>query len=250
MIFSEDGKLYEDEVVDLVKHFEEQGKFLNDAKRNSIKIFDLDGEEINIKSFKIPNAVNKITYRFLRKSKAQRSFEYARYLLSRGIGTPKPIAYFEEKSGLAFLRSFYVSKQLDCDLTYRELVQQPDFPNHEHILRAFTRFTFQLHQKGIEFLDHSPGNTLIQLNNGNYRFYLVDLNRMNFKEMDFDSRMKNFSRLTSKMEIVRIMAHEYASLINRPEKEVFSKMWFYTKDFQEKFWRKRRLKKRLKFWKK
>lgn len=232
-----------------IENFTKEGEYLNDGQRNSIKIFDLEGNTINIKSFKIPNAINKIAYRFLRRSKAERSFSYALHLLSKNIGTPQPIAYAEEKSGLTFQKSFYVSEQQECDLTYRELVLQPDYPGNEEILRAFTRFTYDLHEKQIEFLDHSPGNTLIKLQEtGDPQFFLVDLNRMKFGEMDFDARMKNFSRLTPKMEMVEIMANEYSKLVNEPEAEVFEKMWFYTSDFQKKFQRKRALKKKLRFW--
>jgi hypothetical protein len=145
-----------------------------------------------------------------------------------------------------------VSEHLECDLTYRELVQIPDFPDHETILRQFTQFSFELHEKGIEFLDHSPGNTLIQKNaEGNYDFFLVDLNRMEFHEtMDFDSRMKNLSRLTPKKEMIAVMSNEYAKLYKaQTEAEILEKMWFYTNDFQVRFAKKRRLKKKLKFWK-
>jgi hypothetical protein len=129
-------------------------------------------------------------------------------------------------------------------------VLQPDYPDHENILRQFTRFTFDLHQKGIEFLDHSPGNTLIKkVSEGNYHFYLVDLNRMNFHEvMDFDSRMKNFNRLTPKTEMLAVMSDEYAKLYNKKYDEVFDKMCFYTSNFQMKFHRKMARKKKLLFW--
>ena len=238
------------EILQLLEEFEQKGILFGNGARNKIKIFDLQGQEVNIKSFKVPNLINKVAYRFFRKSKAQRSFEYAHQLLSRGIGTPYPIAYAEEKEGAFFKKSFYVSEHLQCDLTYRSLVQQRDYPQWEEILRAFTRFTFKLHEKKIEFLDHSPGNTLIQLNGGDYRFFLVDLNRMNFKSLNFEERMKNFSRLTPEKEMVAIMASEYAKLSNRPEAEVFEKMWFYTEEFQRKFLKKKQMKKKLKIWKK
>ena len=61
-----------------------------------------------------------------------------------------------------FKKSFYLSEQVDCDLTYRELITDLNYPNYETILRAFTRFTYLLHERGIQFLDHSPGNTLIK----------------------------------------------------------------------------------------
>lgn len=249
IVFSEKYQFYKEEILNFINHFSEAGKPISEGQRNSIKIFDLEGEKINIKSFKIPNAVNKFVYRFFRKSKAERSFEYANHLISNNLGTPYPIAYSENKSGLTFRDSYYVSEHLDCDLTFRELVTNPDYPSHEKILRAFARFTFNLHEQEIEFLDHSPGNTLIQLNNGDYKFYLVDLNRMNFKKLNFEERMKNFARLTPKKEMIKVMANEYANLINKPETEVFEKMWFFTNQFQEKFQRKKKLKKKLKFWK-
>ncbi len=235
-----------DKILQLIKNFNREGIHVNDGKRNNIKVFDLNGKKVNIKSFKIPNAINKLVYRFLRKSKAERSFEYANHLISNKIGTPFPIAFAENKSALTFQESYYVSEHLNYDLTYRELVTNPTYPDHESILRAFTRFTFELHEKEIEFLDHSPGNTLIQLNNGDYKFFLVDLNRMNFKKLNFEERMKNFSRLTPEREMVEVMGREYASLIKEPSDKVFERMWFYTEEFQKKFQRKRDLKRKLK----
>ena len=250
MTISEKNTPSREQIFTILENFDHQGKLFGNGVRNKIKIFKLDGQEVNIKSFKIPNLVNKVAYRFFRKSKAQRSFEYAHQLLDRGIGTPYPIAYAEEKEGLLFKKSFYVSQHQQSDLTYRTLVQQPDYPDRERILRAFTRFTYELHEKGIQFLDHSPGNTLIQLNGGDYKFFLVDLNRMNFKNLSFEERMKNFSRLTPEKEMVAIMASEYAELSRKPESEVYEKMWGYTEEFQQKFLKKKRLKKKLKFWKK
>jgi hypothetical protein len=240
------------EVLYFIENFSSTGILFGDGQRNKIKLFELEGKTINIKSFKIPHLINKIAYKYFRKSKARRSFEYATTLLEKGIGTPQPIAYFENQDFIGLKDSYYVSEHLDCDLTFRELVEIPDFPDHENILRQFTRFSFDLHEKGIEFLDHSPGNTLIKKNaEGNYDFFLVDLNRMNFHDsMDFDSRMKNLSHLTPKKEMIALMSNEYSKLYTaQSETKIFEKMWFYTNDFQERFAKKRRLKKKLKFWK-
>ena len=236
---------------DCINNFDSTGKLFGDGKRNTIKLFDLAGKTINIKSFKIPHLINKIAYSYFRKSKARRSFEYATTLLEKGIGTPEPIAFFENYDIVGLKDSYYVSEHLECDLTFRELVEIPDFPDHENILRQFTQFSFDLHEKGIEFLDHSPGNTLIKKNaEGNYDFFLVDLNRMEFHDkMDFDSRMKNLCRLTPIIEMVAIMSNEYAKISGESEQLVFETLWTMTADFQEKFYRKKRLKKKLKFWK-
>lgn len=249
IVVAENFRFSTDELRHLLKHFDERGKLLGKGDRNKIKIIEHEGKILNVKSFKVPNPVNKVAYKFFRKSKAQRSFEYAHRLLQKGIGTPQPLAYVEQESVLSFGKSFYVSEQLDYDLTFRDLALNPEVADRSELLKAFTRFTFQLHEAEVEFLDHSPGNTLIIRNDAEYSFFLVDLNRMNFKKLTFEERMKNFSRLTSKEEVVRIMASEYSKLVGRPEAEVFERMWLYTREFQRKFYGKKELKRKLKFWK-
>lgn len=242
----------QNEFFEIINNFNSSGLIFGDGNRNVIKLFDLDSTKVNVKSFKKPHLLNSIIYKYFRKSKAKRSFEYANILLDNQIGTPQPIAYFENSSLFGLQKSYYVSEHLECDLTFRELVQIPEFPENEIILRQFTRFTYLLHQKGIEFLDHSPGNTLIKKNeNGKYDFFLVDLNRMTFHEkMTFDVRMKNLCRLTYKEEMVKIMSNEYAIVSGESEELIFRTLWKMTTDFQNQYFRKRRLKKKLKFWKK
>ncbi|MFD1605958.1 Kdo domain containing protein [Flavobacterium artemisiae] len=239
-------------ILDKIKSFNSSGELFGNGDRNKIKLFDLNGQTINIKSFKIPNIINKVAYRYFRKSKARRSFEYATILLEKNIGTPEPIAFLENFNLIGLKDSYYVSEHLAADLTYRELVEIPDYQDHENILRQFTKFTFELHEQGVEFLDHSPGNTLIKkTENNQYDFFLVDLNRMNFHEnMSFEQRMNNFSRLTPQKEMVAVMSNEYAKFYTeKSETVIFDKMWQATADFQAEFARKKRLKKKLKFWK-
>ena len=185
-------------------------------------------------------------YRFFRKSKAERSFRYANYLLENEILTPYPIAFAQSKSGLFFGRSFYVSEHLDYDLTYRELIRNSDYVGDEKLLSAFAKFTFTLHEKNIQFLDHSPGNTLIRLTKREPEFYLVDLNRMKFGKLSFAERMQNFARLSPIKVQVEIMANTYATLIGKPKEVVFEAMWQVISSFQDKFQRKKRWKKRFK----
>ena len=65
----------------IINNFETSGEPFGDKGRNSLKLFELDGLMINVKSFRVPNIINQIAYRFLRMSKAQRSFEYANKLI-------------------------------------------------------------------------------------------------------------------------------------------------------------------------
>ncbi|MBD3582616.1 lipopolysaccharide kinase InaA family protein [Flavobacterium selenitireducens] len=232
-------------VRNFVARFKTDGKLLADGKRNKIKIFEDGNFAYNIKSFKVPNLVNQIIYGMIRPSKAKRSFEYANRLLENGFGTPRPVAYFENKS-LLLKDSYYVSEQLQCDLTFRELTTDRNYPDHETILRQFTKFTFDLHEKNIEFLDHTPGNTLIRkIGEKQYAFFLVDLNRMNFRALSFDERLKNMARLTPEPDLVRVMADEYSKLSGHSFEETFSKLTKFSMAFRDRFYRKRRIKKML-----
>ena len=234
----------------IINNFQNEGYILGNQDRNEIRVINLGAIELNIKSFKKPNIINKIAYGYLRKSKAERSYKYASILKNKKIGTPTPIAYFENKDLLGLNSSYYISEHINVDLTFRELVTDPEFPDHDTILRKFVHFTHSLHENNILFNDHSPGNTLIKKINNVYHFYLVDLNRMTFKALDFNERMKNFSRLTPKKEMIQVMSDEYAKITGENFDSVFNEMWKQTESFQEKFFRKKRLKRKLKFWKK
>ena len=233
----------------IITNFDRSGDLIYGGDRNQIKQFALNGINISVKSFKVPNIFNQLIYNFFRKSKAQRSFEYANILLKHHIGTPQPIAYYEFPKGFLFKKSFYISEHVNYDLTYRELTRDLNYQDHEEILRAFTRFTHKLHLNNINFLDHSPGNTLIKKEEDQFNFYLVDLNRMQFEPMNFKTRVKNFARLTVHKSMIETMSDEYAKCTGEDVEKIFELMWRSTEEFQYRFHRKKRIKKVLKFWK-
>ncbi|NLN24785.1 MAG: lipopolysaccharide kinase [Bacteroidetes bacterium] len=217
----------------LLQNFEKDGEVLDDSGRNIIKTKRFEALNLNIKKFKTPSFLQSLVYRFLRKSKARRSFEYALRLRAVGILTPEPIAY-KECFSVGLKDSFYVSEQIDYDFDFRVINHQPNFPDREKILRQFTEFTYKLHENNIHFLDHSPGNTLIKKKaDGNYEFYLIDLNRMRFEKMKFNMRMKNFRRLWLSKTMLRIIAEENARLYGKPVEEVQKVMRYYSRRFQK-----------------
>ena len=250
MIFeiNPDFKPFQQEIQKAFQDFDQSGMDFIVGERNHIKIFEIGSQKVNIKSFKIPNKLNQFVYKHFRKSKARRSFEFANVLLQKGIGTPTPVAFQENFNTWGLEKSFYASLHQDYDLTFRELVEIKDFPDEELILRQFTRFCYKMHEAGIEFKDHSPGNTLIKKTaEDHYEFYLVDLNRMNFHEsMNIELRMKNLSRLTPKKEMVQIMAEEYAEISGENPQKLLELLWGFTEDFQRRYHRKLRTKQKLK----
>jgi len=242
---TEGYKNFKNDLLEIISNINSYQNEFDTGKRNSIKKVEVSNKVIIIKAFKIPNVINQIVYRYIRKSKARRSFEFATNLINLNIKTPAPIAYIEDFNLLGLKRSYYISEFVDYDITYRELSLQSEKAENEVILRAFTKFTYGLHEKEIIFLDHSPGNTLIIKKNNGFDFYLVDLNRMKFGTLDFEDRMKNFSRLTPEKDMIQFMSEEYAELSGEDVEKVFKSMWNYTQKFQKKFQRKLRLKKKL-----
>ena len=240
-----DSPLAYEDFIEIIRTFKNTGKVIDDRGRNLIKSFEVRDTNVNVKSFKLPHLINRMAYAYFRASKAKRSFEHACFLRERNIGTPAPLAYFEYFSLLGIRESFYFSEHLEYDITYRELRSHPEYPDRENILRQFTRFTFSLHENGIFFKDHSAGNTLIKKNGSEYSFYLIDLNRMDFCELDLDARMKNFAKLTEDVDTVRIMSDEYAKLYGTSPDLVFDKMWSAIRVFRSKYERRQNLKQKI-----
>lgn len=229
------NKNYEKELlVKILKNFDKIGEYVVPPGRNEIKRVVVNEKKflktINIKKFKKPNFISNIIYKYTKGSKAKRSFEYAKKLLEKNIGTPEPIAYFD-KFGKEE-RDYYISEDLKYDFTCREIFWPEDYEKvktehwykkieekREKVIRQFAKFSYDLHEKGIQFEDYSPGNVLIVEKNENFEFYLVDLNRMKFDaKMNIKSRMKNVSRMMEDENLAKIFCNEYAKCCKLPEK--------------------------------
>ena len=233
-----------EEILALPERFENEWDTIYSG-RNTLKVINAGGIRMNVKSFKQPHLINKLAYAYIRKSKAERSFEYACRFMSLGIGTPEPVAYIISRDCIGLTRSYYVSLQVDCDFTFRGLTDlQP--ANMDEILRAFTRFTYGIQSKGVYFIDHSPGNTLIkQETDGTYSFYLVDLNRTEFKKFSAEEGIRNFRRLYPTDAMIETMAKEYALLAGCDEKWAINTMLEATHHYNDGVEAKKKRKKNL-----
>jgi len=217
-----------------LNNFATQGEYVVEGARNIIKKVVLGNEVFNVKQFKSPSIGQALVYRFFRKSKAKRSFEYAERLLKCKIATPAPVGYLEI-FGVGLKTSFYISKHVDYDFDFRALIHQPKFEHRAEILKQFAGFCFAMHQAGINFLDHSPGNTLVCKTGAQaYSFYLIDLNRMRFEPMDLDARMHNLRRLWLSKTMIRSIAMHYAVLGKHPVSKVEELLLKHSKRFQNK----------------
>jgi glycosyltransferase involved in cell wall biosynthesis len=196
-------------VYNIPELFETSGKTIHSI-RNTIKTFEENKYKIVVKSFHKPNFINKFIYGNFRDSKAHRSYDYALKLIGLGIGTPAPVGYYEQKCAFLFLKSYYACLQSECPYQFSDLIKEIEFPDRNQILKAVGRFTANLHEKGVRHHDYSAGNILFKKTGSEIEIELIDLNRIEFGNVDIQKGCKNFERLNIDDESLKIMANEYA----------------------------------------
>ena len=222
---------FQEKINLFIKNFNQQGELIKDS-RNTVKVFKIDDLQINIKRFKRPNFVNRLVYSFFRSTKACRSFLYANKLLDYDILTPDPIAYFENSKCFILNDSFYVCKNIDYDFDMKHVFENKQLESRDKLIKKFVLFTHKLHENGVIFLDHSTSNTIIKKVDGDYKLFLIDLNRMKFKKMTFEDRLKNFKRLNLSDDSIKKVSHFYSEIVNVNKDLIFEKIKKYSYNFQ------------------
>lgn len=187
------------------------GRVIYDG-RNQLCEFHWGDADYVVKSYCAPNFINRIAYGIFRSSKAQRSYEYAGWLRACGIGSPAPVAWMTERSGLLLRRSYYVSLKSALPYTYQSLIGG-NFPEQEKYLRAIARTTAALHENGMVHKDYSRGNILFGDGPDGVAVEIIDLNRIRFhRHVSMEEGCRNFAeRLPATDAMRRIMAQEYAA---------------------------------------
>jgi hypothetical protein len=236
----------------LVKMFPNEGTLIQ-AGRNTIKKLDHNGRSISVKSFKKPNLINSFAYKYIRKSKAQRSYANAQKLLSLGINTPKPIGYLEHSNLFGIKDSYYACEHLTTTITLRALLSHERCTNKDAVLEQYTAFMFELHQKGIEFIDSTPGNILLEeIADGRYLFYLIDINRMKFHQepLSFFDRMKNLSKLSDETPLLHKIEKIYAKFYKQDTEYIYQTILYYRSRYNVRIFHKKFFKYQLSEFKK
>ena len=229
---------FNDFILNIRSNFHDNSQSIHKA-RNELKIMQHAGIKIVVKSFKVPNILRKFIYTYLRDSKAKKSYDNSIRLKHL---TPTPIGYIEFFQNSLIDDSYFISEQFDYDFTIREPLLDKNFENKEIILKAFTHFTYELHQNNILHLDYSPGNILIKKNSNDFLFKVVDVNRMEFRELSLEERLKNFNKLWANNDEITTIAKEYAKIIQEDENKCIQIALNYNIKHKNKMNMKKRLK--------
>jgi len=235
------SKEYTNLLKSVKEYFNSSNNTIYDG-RNTLKAIEFNGKNYIVKSFKIPNIINKVAYRYFRDSKAKRSYLNSKKLLKLGISVPSPIGYIEF-GGLTLKESFYISELFEHDFEIREVLNDSSFEDRENILEEFAKYSYNLHEKGVYHIDYSPGNVLIKKEQSGYKFAIVDLNRMNFINFNNELRFKNLSRFSTSLEDLELIAITYADIANIDKEYAKSTLLKYHNAHQDYLAKKKRLKK-------
>jgi len=189
----------------LPEYFETHGAVIHQA-RNLIKVFEHEGQALNVKKYCIPPIVNRILYSLgWRTPKAKTTFLNAQEILKRGFLTPKPFGYLIERNAGLINYSYFISEQVT------DFKPIGHHCHNKELIKALACYTADLHQKGLLHKDYTPGNILYRVQNGVYSFMLVDINRFRFRNKPvstFDS-VCNLMKPFDDDETLKFFVSEY-----------------------------------------
>lgn len=214
----------EDWILDLGKSFDNQGDFIINS-RNQVKLIEYNNQKFVVKYFKRISGINRYVYRYLRKSKGERAYQYANIMIDKGIETPAPVAFLDVYKGLTIEKSFFVSKFID----YNSVSDLPEVcdPKTEKILSELAKFLHKVHKKGIFHKDLNVGNIMYKIENEEVKFALIDNNRMKFVKYTDRRAMRNMRRLNMPLINYAIFMREYANISNQSEYKTMGLSVFY-----------------------
>ncbi|MBR4592420.1 MAG: hypothetical protein IKO35_04345 [Elusimicrobiaceae bacterium] len=146
-------------------------------KRNEIKLFRVGNATICVKKYGIAPFFNRVFYSLgLRIPKARRAYMYAQRILECGFQTPVQYGYVLQYTGGLLGASYSVEAFIENAKTVA------DFKQDKELIKAFARYTAQLHANGLMHRDYILNNILFEKDNTGYHFTLIDINRFVFQQ--------------------------------------------------------------------
>lgn len=234
------------QIIDkLPESFDLRGDVLWD-KRNVIKIFNYKDDENNqrkivIKRFKHANFIQKLIYA-IRIHKARKAYNNGLKFRAMDLPTPEPVAFVEFRHGPWLVDAYYISEATSL----RSIESEVDRDDWNHKLAtAFGQFVATLHSKGVLHHDLNDTNVLYDTDSaGNYRFEVIDINRMKFYDCGNDIPQKecieNLTRFTGRIDLFEYVIRAYAAARNIKDIEAFAKSAVAQKRLHDLKWRRRK----------
>jgi len=206
-------------VEQLPNLFEQSGTILYNARNQIRLIVGPDGQDYVVKRFHKPALMNRLVYSLVRPPKAKRAYDNAICLLQRGIRTPQPVAYMLCGRGLIGESYLVTRKAEETEMLYRW--GDGVTAGREDAMRAFGRYSGEMHEAGVLHLDYSPGNILY----AQEQYTIVDINRMRWGKVSIRRGCRNLARLWGGKAMYRLIAEGYAQVRHADTEQCYQLMW-------------------------
>jgi len=171
--------------------------------RNNVWRMTFAGKEVVVKQFRIRAWHRRILDRH-KPSRARRAWHGAVELQRRGIGTPRPLAFFENPEAPSLQNSIFVCEACEGPGSVRTAFTAfadgdtsfAGVPDKKFYARL-AQFACTMHDRGVYFRDFSPGNILVRTGDGGAcGFALIDTTRLRTyeREVPFRQRLADLKR--------------------------------------------------------
>lgn len=178
--------------------------------RNEIRLTEHLGERLVVKKF-CSSSIFKQLIATIAGSKAKKAYLNALKLTERGLETPFPIAYIEERNRVGLItKSYLVTAFTGMKPICDEMNEFGEF--NKPLMKDFAQFAAKLHKKGIIHNDLNSTNVRWQWHDGHYSFSVIDTNRMRVysKTAPGEHRcMKDLTRFCSMTDMYKYFIIEY-----------------------------------------
>ena len=190
--------------------------------RNTVKVFDTTAGRLVVKRYGHLTMLNRIVYGTLRRSKAERAYLHAFRLRKLGIDTPEAIAFVETRRHGVLHDSYFVSRCSDLRPVRPVTEQFAQTRQGADILDALAFFLLRMHNSGILHNDLNISNILYgDDTGGQYRFQVIDTNRMTFnRTLSMRQRLDNLRRLSCPTPAYLYILEQYARRRNADTESV------------------------------
>ncbi len=221
---NKDYSQLKDWVLSMPEIFDTEGEFVVDG-RNQVKIIDYNNNRYVVKYFRRITKANRVIYNYFRASKGERAYCNANILLSKGISTPMPVAYYDvfEKGRLKY--SYFISEYVDCPSAF-DIINRP-LMECEAQLKQLAAFFYKIHKKGVFHADLNLTNVLYCPDDILTPFSLIDNNRIRFKRYTKRRAMRNLRRIQIPIVNYAALMNEYAKLSEQDVFGTIGAMMFY-----------------------